>query len=137
MKLPFVCSINKGLIGYYIDSAVLLCLHMFMECTADNVHLLFLSKVDELNCISRYTDGEVSVLRLFRMLHSVDQLITGEYVDINVVSTILEVSIQGHNQVRDTLLFVVTKSVWVYGLCIRDTVKSELIRNLSYRVKRS
>ena len=42
-------------------------LQRLMAGSCDNVILLFLGQADELNSVTRYTDGEVSVLRLLRM----------------------------------------------------------------------
>ena len=49
-----------------------------MAGTGDDVQLLFLGQVDELNGITGNTDGEVGVLFLLRVLHSVDQLLGAE-----------------------------------------------------------
>ena len=59
-----------------------------MSLTCDNVELLLASKVDELNSVATYTDGEVSILWLLRMFHSVLELVYAKYVDIQVVSTL-------------------------------------------------
>ena len=42
-------------------------LQRLMAGSCDNVILLFLGQADELNSVTRYTDGEVSILRLLRM----------------------------------------------------------------------
>ena len=42
-------------------------LQRLMAGSCDNVILLFFGQADELNSVTRYTDGEVSVLRLLRM----------------------------------------------------------------------
>ncbi len=56
--------------------------------SGDNVVLLLLSKVDELNSISGYTDCEVSVLFLLRMCLCVEELLNTEYVYVEVVSAL-------------------------------------------------
>ena len=56
--------------------------------SGDNVVLLLLCKVDELNCISGYTDSEVSVLFLLRMCLCIEELLNTEYVNVEVVSTL-------------------------------------------------
>ena len=63
-------------------------LQTLVSLTCDNVELLLASKVDELNSVATYTDGEVSILWLLWMFHSVLELVYAKYVDIQVVSTL-------------------------------------------------
>ena len=72
---------------------------MIVASSCDNVELLLSGKVDELNCITGYTDCEVCVLFLLGVLHSVDELLFTEYVYIEVVCALIKVTVQYVNQV--------------------------------------
>ena len=108
-----------------------------MASTSDNVELLLLSQVNELNSITGYTDCEVLIFFLLRMFHSIDQLFCTEYVNVQMMSTISEVSVQNLSQVSNLFRFTVTQSFRVDALCIGNTVKSPVIRQLGNRVQRS
>ena len=103
-----------------------------MRLTCNNILLLLASQVDELHSVTRYTDGEVSVLGLLRMLHSIAQLLNTKHVHIQVVSTTAEVTVHYANQRVSTLLVVLAQSVGADGLSVRDTVEGILVRQLSY-----
>ena len=108
-----------------------------MACSGDNVVLLLLSKVDELNSISGYTDCEVSVLFLLRMSLSVEKLINTEYVYVEVVSALSEVTIHYVNEVVLLISFVVAQCCRVDCLSIGDTVQRPCVRDLSNGVQGS
>ena len=74
-----------------------------MAGTCNYVHLLLFCQVDEFNCIAGYTDREVCILRFLRVLHCVDQFFGSEYVYVQVMCTLLEVSVQNVYQVLGTL----------------------------------
>ena len=65
-----------------------------MAGSGNNIQLLLSCKVDELNSISGYTDCEVCILFFFRMFHSVDQFLFTKYVYIEVMSTLIKVSVK-------------------------------------------
>ena len=71
------------------------------------------------------------------MLHSIFQLLNTEYVYVQVMCSLIEVSIQYVSKVLFTLFICMSKCTWVDCLCIRDSVKCKLVRKLSNRVKRS
>ena len=50
-----------------------------MSLTSDYVELLLTRQVDELNSVTTYTDGEVLVLFLLRVLHRILELVDTEY----------------------------------------------------------
>ena len=89
-----------------------------MRLTCNNILLLLASEVDELHSVTRYADGEVSVLRLLRMLHSIAQLVDTKHVYIQVVSTATEVTVHHTNQRVGTLIVVLSQSVRTDGLCV-------------------
>ena len=64
-----------------------------MAGSGDYIHLLLSCQVDELNSVTGYTDCEVCVLLFLRMLHSVDQFLFTEYVYVQVMSTLIKVTV--------------------------------------------
>ena len=110
---------------------------MIVAGTCNYVHLLLFCQVDEFNCIAGYTDCEVCILRFLRVLHCVDQFFGSEYVYVQVMCTLLEVSVQNVYQVLGTLFVVVAKCARVDGLGVGDSVQSVLIRQFCYRVQGS
>ena len=110
---------------------------MIVASSCDNVELLLSGKVDELNCITGYTDCEVCVLFLLGVLHSVDELLLTEYVYVEVVCTLIKVTVKYVNQVGYALFLVVTECVGVDGLGVRNTIECPLVRKLSNRVEGS
>ena len=74
--------------GEAVEAVEAVILQTLVSLTCDNVELLLASKVDELNSVATYTDGEVSILWLLWMFHSVLELVYAKYVDIQVVSTL-------------------------------------------------
>lgn len=87
---------------------------MIVASSCDNVELLLSGKVDELNCITGYTDCEVCVLFFFRMFHCIDQFLCAKYVYIQVMGILCKISVQNLNQVILALLILMSK-------CIRIT----------------
>ena len=110
---------------------------MIVAGTCDYVHLLFLSKIYELNSVTRYTDGEVCVLFFLRMLHSVDKLLLAKHVNIEVMRTLVKLSVHNVYKVLNTLAFFISKCTRVDGLGIGNSVKCPLIRDLCQRVQGS
>ena len=110
---------------------------MIVAGTCNYVHLLLFCQVDEFNCIAGYTDCEVCILRCLRVLHCVDQFLGTEYVYVQVMCTLLEVSVQNVYQVLGTLFVVMSKCTRVIGLGVGDSVQSILIRQFCYRVQGS
>ena len=102
-----------------------------MSLTSDYIELLLACQVDELNSVTTYTDGEVLVLFLLWVLHRILELVDTEYVHVQVVRTLVEVTIQYTYQCLGTLLVVVSESTWTDGLSIRDTIESILVWQLS------
>ena len=71
------------------------------------------------------------------MLHSIFQFLNTEYIYVQVMCSLIEVSIQYMSKVLFTLIICMSKSIRADCLCIRDSVKCKLVRKLSNRVKRS
>lgn len=112
-------------------------LHSVVAGSGDYIQLLLPGQVDELHCVARYTDGEVCILFLLRMLHGIDKLLTTEYIHIEVMRTLIEVAIHNPYQIVCLLLFAVAQGFRVDGLGIGDAVQCPLIGQLGNRVERS
>ena len=69
------------------------------------------------------------------MVHAVDQLLGAEYVDVEVVCTLREVSVHDVDQLLSALLVIVAESVRAHGLGVGDAVERELVRNLRNAVE--
>ena len=93
-----------------------------MAGSGDNIQLLLSCKVDEFNCISGYTDCEVCVLFFFRMFHCIDQFFFTKYINVEVMSTLVKVSVKYMNKVLCTFFFCMSQSIRVDGLSIGDTI---------------
>ena len=108
-----------------------------MAGSGNDVELLLFGQIDELDRVSGNADGEVGVLRLFGMVHRVDELLGAEDVDIEVMSALVEVTVEDLGKVILPLLFAVAKSIGGDGLGVGDAVKSVFIRKLGDGVKGS
>ena len=62
-----------------------------MERSGDNIILLFLGQLDEVYCIAAYTDGQLRIL--FRMLLSVQQGFSIQYVYVQVVTAFFSIAV--------------------------------------------
>ena len=78
-----------------------------METTRDNLQLMLAAQLDEVYCVSTYTDSKLRIF--FRMNHSVFQHFTVQYVYVQVVCTLHEVSVHHSNQVIDTSFQIYAK----------------------------
>ena len=95
-------------------------LESLVSLTSDYVELLLTCQVDELNSVATHTDSEVLVLFLLWVLHSILELVDTEYVHVQVVRTLVKVTVQYTYQCLGTLLVVVAESTWADGLSIRE-----------------
>lgn len=108
-----------------------------MECPGNNVELLFSGKGDELDGVAGNADSEVCVFRFVRMFHSVDQFFPAEDVDVQVMCSLIEVTVHNVNEVFRTFSFIVAQCARVHGLGIGNTVERPFIRHLGNGVERS
>ena len=69
-------------------------LHLLMASARDHVELLLARQINEFDRVARHADREVCILRLLGMLHRVNQLLRPEDVDVQVMRTLLEVTVQ-------------------------------------------
>ena len=63
-------------------------LQTLVSLTGDDVELLLTGQVDELNSVAGDADGEVLILLLLGMLHSVLELVHTEDIDVEMVGTL-------------------------------------------------
>ena len=87
-----------------------------------HIKLLLFCQVDELNCIAGYTDCEVCILFFLRMLHCINKLFFAKYIDIQMMCTLIKVSVHYIYKVIDSFLLVVSKCARIDGLCIGNTI---------------
>ena len=101
-----------------------------MAGSCDDVKLLFSCQVDKLNGITGNTDREVCVLRLLRVFHCVLQLIKTEYIHVEMMSTLIKISVENMDKVVLSLILRMSKCTRSDGLSVGDSVESVLIRKL-------
>ena len=89
-----------------------------MERSVKYIELLLSGQIDELDSVTGYTDREVRILRLLRMLHSIDELLLAEYVHVQMMSALVEVTIENIYQLVLSLLLVMTERIRSHSLCI-------------------
>jgi len=68
-----------------------------VEGSADNVCLLLRRKLDEVNCISGYTDSQLRIV--LGMLLSIKKSISVENVDIQMMSALDCISVEKRNEI--------------------------------------
>lgn len=81
-----------------------------MRISCDDIELLFSGEIDELDGIAGDADGEVGVFGLLRMLHRILELIDAEDVDVEMVGSLIEVTVEYVDEVACTLIFIIAKS---------------------------
>ncbi len=82
---------------------------MIMERSVKYIELLLSCQINELDSVTGYTDREVSILRLLRMLHSIDEFFPTEYVHVQMMSALVEVTIEDVNQLILSLILIMAK----------------------------
>ena len=71
------------------------------------------------------------------MFHSVKKFFCSEYVDVQMVSTLREVSVHNIYQVVNAFLRSMSDCIRVDGLGVRDSVKCPFVRQLGNGVQGS
>ena len=112
-------------------------LHSVVAGSGNNIQLLLSCQIDKLNCITGNTDSEVCILLFFRMLHSIDQFLFAKYIYVQVMCTLVEISVQYMYQIICTLFITMSKSFRINGLCIGNSIQCILIVKLCNRVQGS
>ena len=74
-----------------------------MAGSGNNIQLLLSCQIDKFNSITGNTDSEVCILLFFRMLHSIDQFLFAKYIYVQVMCTLVEISVQYMYQIICTL----------------------------------
>lgn len=72
-----------------------------MEGSGDNIILLLLGELDEVNCITGYTDSKLRII--LRVLLSVKKSVSCEYVNVQMMSSLCCISVQKTDKVVDLL----------------------------------
>ena len=101
-----------------------------MGTTGNDIQLLLPREVDELHGITADTDREVGILLLLGMFHTVDKFLYAKDIDVQMVCAAVEVSVQDTDEGVYTLLIIMSKRIRADGLCVGDSVKRILIREL-------
>ena len=116
-------------------------LHGFVNGSGNNVILLFLREFNEVNCIAGNTDGKLRIL--FRMRLRVQKSFTIEYVNVEVVTTVANVTVQHSNQIIYSLrhniisfIFIVFALGTPTPLCVGGN-RSHLKISLLYQAMRA
>ena len=73
-----------------------------MEGATDNLILLLARELVEVNGIARYTNGQIGVQ--FGIFHCVNQFLTIENVDIDVMCVAVKIATEDVNKIFDALL---------------------------------
>ena len=89
-----------------------------MAGSCDNVKLLLSSQVDEFYSITGYTNRKVCILFFFRMLHCIDQFFFAKHIDIQVMCSLIKVTIHYLNKVLHALFMCISKCSRIDGLGI-------------------
>ena len=71
------------------------------------------------------------------MLHSIDQFLFAKYIYVQVMCTLVEISVQYMYQIICTLFITMSKSFRINGLCIGNSIQCILIVKLCNRVQGS
>ena len=112
-------------------------LHSVVAGSCDYVELLLSCQIDELHSVSGYTDREVCILFLLRMLHRVDQFLCSEHVHVQVMCSLIKVSVEYVYKIVLALVVIMSQSSRADRLCIGDSVKRLLVRQFCDRVEGS
>lgn len=70
------------------------------------------------------------------VLHSVDELLLAEDIDVQVVCALVEVAVHDLHQILNALALAVAQSVGVDGLGVGDAVQSPVVGQLGHGVQR-
>ena len=108
-----------------------------MAGSGNNIQLLLSCQIDKFNSITGNTDSEVCILLFFRMLHSINQFLFSKYIYIQMMCTLVEVSIKYVNKVICTLLITVSKCIRIDCLSIGNSIQRILIVKFCNRVQGS
>ena len=108
-----------------------------MASAAYNVVLLFFCKADKLNGITGNADCKVCIFRFFRVSLCIFKFFNTEYVDVQVVRTLLKVAVKDSYKFVGAFRIIVSECARVDCLRIGNTVKRVFVRNFRNGIKRS
>src|SRR5690554_865874 len=72
-------------------------LEYLVECSMNDIELLFSGELDEVHCVATHSDGELWIE--FRMLHCIQEYLPIQDVHIDMVSSFVKVSIEKTHQI--------------------------------------
>ena len=104
-----------------------------MEGTRYNFLLLFARELVEIDRVSRNSDGEVGVC--FWIFVGFDECCAVENVDVEMVSTVCEISVKQRDEVGDAFLVGATECFGNYRKGVGDSVHCGRIRNFGDRIE--
>ena len=107
-------------------------LHVIVAGSCNDIELLLSCQVNELDRITADTDREVCIFGFLRMLHCIIEFFRTEYIDIEVMRTLVEVTVKHAYQVVLALIIIVAECARADRLRIGDTVKCIFVRQLRY-----
>src|SRR5215831_5460032 len=104
MSFARLTRISNGLVASSATGSAVCCSFielLTMECSANDVHLLFARKTDEVDGITGYTNRETRIF--LRMIDRIEKRFAVEYVDVHVKSGRAEERAQDRGEVGDTI----------------------------------
>ena len=107
-----------------------------MASAADDVVLLLLREREELDGVAGHADGEVGVFGLFRMGLCVKQLFHAEHVHVQVVGSLLKVSVHHGHQLLGAFFVAMAQGVRANGLGVADAIQGVFVGEFCHRVQR-
>ena len=108
-----------------------------MAGSRDHIHLLFSRQIDKFHRIAGHPDREIGILLFLGVLHGVDQFLSSEHIYVQVMRSLIKISVHYLDQIADPFLFRMSQSVRIDGLRIGDPVQCPLVGQLRHRIQRS
>ena len=108
-----------------------------MAGTCNYIILLFFGQIDKFNGITGYTNRKVCVFFFFRMFLCIQQFFFSKYIDIQVMCSLIEVSVKYLNQIVLTLILIMSQCVRINRLRIGNSIQSPVIWEFSNGVQGS
>ena len=104
-----------------------------MISSLQDFKLLRLRKFVEVDCITRYANRDIGVH--IWVLHCYHEFFSVKYVDVEMMTAVLEISVEHIRQIVYSLLHILAKRVGQNGEGIGYTVLATAIRQFGYRVE--
>ena len=108
-------------------------LHPLVETAGDNFQLMLTAQLDEIDSITRDTDGELGIF--LRMFHRVFQHFAVQHVHVQVVRSLYEITVHHRYQVLNTCLTVYAQRFRDDGERVADAVLRVAVAQLGNRAE--